>query len=238
MSAPTVYASYAALIRHGDYHHQPMTPGAFQPYALNCEGEKQARQCVSMLTEFGEREQVALSDEIHTSSLLRAWQTADLITQQLQEDATAAGALVQTTQLTERCVGSLANLTLAEIEQIVRDDPRYENLPDGWKSNSHYCLSYPGAESLMQAGQRVADYIEQTMQQQQQRHKRSFVQIFVGHGAAFRHAAHHLGVLRFSEISQLSMHHARPLFLRLDADHSLHHQSGAWKQRANTTYTD
>jgi len=238
MSEPREYASYAALIRHGDYHHQPLTPGAFQPYALNREGERQAQQCVSMLTGFSKREQVPVAAEIHTSLLLRAWQTADIIARQIQEDTTATGDLVQTTQLAERCVGSLANLTLAEIEQIVRDDPRYANLPDGWKSNSHFCLPCPGAESLMQAGRRVADYIEQTIQAQQQRYKRGFVQIFVGHGAAFRHAAYHLGVLTLPEIGQLSMHHARPLFLRLDADHCWYHQSGAWKQRSNTIYTD
>ena len=242
---PTSDASYAALIRHGDYRHRANTPGAFQPYPLNSDGERQGLQCVPLLTAFSEKYEVPLIPEIHSSSLLRAWQTADIIAQELTGmndtgvDSPRHHTLIQTPLLGERCVGNLANLTVAEIEQVVRDDPRYADLPEGWKSNSHFRLPYPGAESLLQAGQRVADYIVQVMQAGQQRHRHGFVQLFVGHGAAFRHAAHHLGVLSLARVGQLSMHHARPVFLRLDADQCWHHHSGDWKVRPKTSrYTD
>lgn len=243
--AITSPASFAALIRHGDYQHQPQVPGAMQPYPLNADGALQARQCVPLLTAFSAQEQLPIAAEIHTSCLLRAWQTADVIAQGLAADG---HRLIETERLTERRVGSLANLTLAEIEQVVHHDPRYADLPDGWKSNSHFCLPYPGAESLMQAGQRVADYIVETMQTQQQRYAAhgggGFIQLFVGHGAAFRHAAYHLGVMRQPDIKKFSMHYARPIFLRLDADHldtgsRWHHHRGEWKLRPEISqYTD
>ncbi|MDQ6996946.1 MAG: histidine phosphatase family protein [Mariprofundus sp.] len=242
---------YAALIRHGDYHHQSDVPGACQPYPLNGNGRQQAQACALLLAAFSQQQGVMIAPEIHVSSLLRAWQSAKIIAHGLRSSADASAhsdsILVQTPRLVERCVGTLANLTVAQIEQVVRDDPRYADLPAGWKSNSHFCLPYPGAESLLQAGRRVADYIEQTMQVQQQRYPDGFIQLFIAHGAAFRHAAHHLGVLSLSEVSQLSMHYARPVFLHRDTSADAetneklrwHHHSGAWKQRSNTTqYTD
>jgi len=229
--------SFAALIRHGDYQHQPQVPGAMQPYQLNADGELQARQCVPLLTDFSAQEELTIAADIHTSCLLRAWQTADIIGQGLAADGQAQ--LIETAQLTERSVGSMANLTLAQIEQVVHLDPRYADLPEGWKSNSHFCLPYPGAESLMQAGHRVADYIVQTMRMQQRSYGRGFIQIFVGHGAAFRHAAYHLGVMTQPAIKKFSMHYARPIFLRLDADQHWHHHSGEWKLRPDTSqYAD
>jgi 2,3-bisphosphoglycerate-dependent phosphoglycerate mutase len=241
----TPRSSYVALIRHGDYHHRADTPGAFQPYPLNSDGRRQSLQCVPLLTAFSVRHQCPLASEIHCSSLLRAWQTAEMIAHGLGEANTTEAvdstspALIETPLLGERCVGSLANLTVEEIEQVVRDDPRYANLPSGWKSNSHFCLPYPGAESLMQAGERVAHYMVQVMQAGQQRYPDGFVQLFVAHGAAFRHAAYHLGVLSLERVGQLSMHYARPVFLRFDGDQSWHHHSGDWKVRPkNPGYTD
>ncbi|MCG8406975.1 MAG: hypothetical protein MI923_17395, partial [Phycisphaerales bacterium] len=39
------------------------------------------------------------------------------------------------------------------------------------------------------------------------------LQLFVGHGAAFRHAAHHLELLAFDQLAKLSMYHAEPIYL-------------------------
>jgi 2,3-bisphosphoglycerate-dependent phosphoglycerate mutase len=65
------------------------------------------------------------------------------------------------------------------------------------------------------------------------------LQLFVGHGAAFRHAAHCLGVLAFEQIARLSMYHARPVYLEYLPDGRWQHIGGAWKMRAGSAgHTD
>jgi 2,3-bisphosphoglycerate-dependent phosphoglycerate mutase len=56
--------------------------------------------------------------------------------------------------------------------------------------------------------------------------------LFVGHGAAFRHAAHHLGILTFDQIAELSMYHARPVYLECLPDGRWRQVGGEWKVRA------
>jgi hypothetical protein len=58
------------------------------------------------------------------------------------------------------------------------------------------------------------------------------LKIYVGHGAAFRHAAHHLGVLAFEDIAKLSMYHGVPVLLESHPDGSWRQVGGQWKQRA------
>jgi len=223
---------YAVFIRHGDYHHQAATPGAFQPYPLTTEGEVQAASSVPKLLAFSQQHGLHIAPVIHSSVVLRAWQTADIIRQQLELEQ-----LVESAALCERSVGSLANMTITEIEQVVQDDSRYDALPAMWKSDSHYQLPYPGAESLMQAGARVAAYINQVMAALPPH--TATMQLFVGHGAAFRHAACHQGMLAFDQIATLSMFHAEPIYFTLDQDMRWQHRAGAWKVRSqHTSYTD
>jgi 2,3-bisphosphoglycerate-dependent phosphoglycerate mutase len=117
------------------------------------------------------------------------------------------------TELAERGVGSAANLSMQQITDIVQQDPRYANLPKGWKSDSHFCLPFQGAESLLDAGRRVANLLTVEMQALYQQSQRNQIKIFVGHGAAFRHAAYHLGLLQYEQIAQLSMFHCQPIFI-------------------------
>lgn len=221
-------APIAALIRHGDYHQRPGAPSALQPFPLNDAGKAQAREAVprldSLITEHG----LALSPIIHCSPQLRAWATAEIIAGGLTALGHQIDDLLQTPALSERSVGTLANLTTDEIEAVLDADPRHSSPPKGWKSDSHYCLPYPGAESLMQAGNRVAGHLQATMANAQP----SQLQLFVGHGASFRHAAHHLGVLSMAEIQQLSMFHAHPLLVRYNPRGSWRHFAGDWKIRA------
>ena len=60
--------------------------------------------------------------------------------------------------------------------------------------------------------------------------ERDTLKVFVGHGAAFRHAAHILGVLNFDDIAKFSMHHAKPIYIELIDDKWVH-IGGDWKQR-------
>ena len=83
----------------------------------------------------------------------------------------------------------------------------------------------------MQAGQRVAVHLQQQMQVLSSTASVDTVKLFVGHGAAFRHAAHHLGILEFEQLSRLSMFHAQPILLEYAVDGSWRHVHGDWKIR-------
>jgi len=146
------------------------------------------------------------------------------------EDGAERYCVVEHPALAERSVGALANLTVVEIERVIRDDPRYPDPPPQWKSDSHYRLPYAGAESLLDAGLRVASEINRVMEGC--RNRAAALHVFVGHGAAFRHAAYHQGMLEFDAIAQLSMHHCMPMAFAVDADQHWHHLAGAWKQRS------
>jgi 2,3-bisphosphoglycerate-dependent phosphoglycerate mutase len=99
-------------------------------------------------------------------------------------------------------------------------------------------LPLPGAESLLQAGERVAGHLSESMAAlPPDDHDR--VKVFVGHGAAFRHAAYHLGVLAFEQLRQLSMFHCQPLMLEYLPDGSWRHVGGDWKVREESgRFTD
>lgn len=231
---------YAAFIRHGDYCQRKGAPSAFQPFPLNVAGQQQAASAVSKIQAFCQQNHLHIQPTIHSSVMLRAWQTASIITEQLHRDTGADYEVTETVRLGERCVGSLANLTVDEIEPVVQNDPRYETLPKGWKSDSDYCLPYPGAESLMMAGQRVADYAASVINNiSANSAAANSLHLFIGHGAAFRHAAYHLGVLERHKIATLSMYHARPVFFKIHPDGQWVHAGGDWKIRERKEqYTD
>ena len=218
---------YAALIRHGDYQQLPKVPSAYQPFGLNEKGRKQALSAASELIELAADNACQLVDEIDCSVLQRAWQTASII----QENGSMFEKVTTFEALCERCVGSVANLTVSQIEKILAEDPRYNTPPPGWKSQSDYCLPFPGAESLITAGQRVADHLKKRMQQLAERENKNLIKVFVGHGAAFRHAAYHLGALDFESIASLSMYHGKPVLLKYQADQNWLHCGGNWKKR-------
>ncbi len=91
----------------------------------------------------------------------------------------------------------------------------------------------------MDSGKRVAEHLLNTMSDLQKTIKQPTLKLFVGHGAAFRHAAYHLGILKFEQIAQLSMYHGQPVFIELLEDGSWTHISGAWKIRKKISqYTD
>jgi len=65
------------------------------------------------------------------------------------------------------------------------------------------------------------------------------IKLFVGHGAAFRHAAFHLDILEFEQIAKLSMYHGQPIYIELLKNNQWVHIMGDWKIRGKTTqYTD
>jgi len=234
----------AALIRHGDYHQLDDTPSAWQPFPLNETGKEQALSAVEPIQQLLTEQQLFLHNNCDSSQLLRAWQTADIICHNLNSQDLSPWTndkieINSFDALAERSVGSAANLTIKQIELIINDDPRFESLPQNWKSNSNYSLPLQGAESLMDSGKRVADHLLKRMLDLKQSVQQPTIKLFVGHGAAFRHAAYHLGLLEFDEIAKLSMYHAQPVFIELLDDGSWSHVSGQWKiRKAKNQYTD
>ena len=235
----------AALLRHGDYHQLPDTPSAHQPFPLTPLGREQAGNAGEEIAAMLDAQGWRLAPAIDSSNLLRAWQTADLL-----HEAFRGGVPAVSVQgydaLAERGLGSAANLTATQIEAIIAEDPRFAPLPMNWKADSHYRLPLQGAESLMEAGERVAAHLSVQMQaladssrsdQSPGGTQRSgLLKLFVGHGAAFRHAAHRLGVLAFDDIAKLSMHHARPVYLEYLPGQGFRHIAGEWKVRGRHSH--
>ena len=224
-------AVYAILVRHGDYLQQTDTPSAHQPHPLSALGCEQATQAATQLAQWLDQENWRLCPQLHSSTLLRAWQTASLMQKQLALLGHRT-TVQQYDALCERSVGALANLSSAEIARTLAQDPRCPTLPPNWKSDAHFRLPVPGAESLQQAGARVAQHLRETMRAVLQQHGENHVQVFVGHGASIRHAAQALGVLHPGDIPKLSMHHASLICLKWSpaSDRWSHHR-GDWKIR-------
>jgi len=224
----------AVLIRHGDYHQMPGAPSAHQPYQLNAKGEIHAVEAAGIINEVAQRNGWSLAPQIDCSQMLRAWQTARIIADNLTVSLSTEAQLESFDELAERCVGSAANLTARQIEKVIHNDPRYAELPENWKSNSEYRLPLQGAESLLEAGERVAGHLVRRISELPASGADS-LKLFVGHGAAFRHAAFHLGVLKYDEIARLSMYHGRPVFLEYFDDGCWSHIAGEWKIRASNS---
>jgi len=222
-----------ALIRHGAYQQLAETPSAMQPYPLTGDGadevRRQARKFGHWLGEAGYR----LQPMIHCSSLLRAWQTAGIFLEELKPYFSGQPQVSCYPELCERSVGAVANLTVSEIERIVALDPRFEPLPPGWKSRSDFRLPFDGAESLLEAGERVASHLRTLDLTQPDQ----LVQLVVGHGASIRHACFHLNVIPFCDIKRLSMFYGHPVVFtqRKQGWAKLY---GNWKQRRGTDPID
>ena len=222
-----------ALIRHGDYQQRPDTPSALQPYPLTESGAAEAREQARRWSDWLDREDILLSPEVHCSTLLRAWETAQIFMDELADYFPSTPRLTSVSDLCERRLGSAANLTTSEIEQVLARDPRFDTPPADWKSNSHYRLPLEGAESLLEAGARVAGHLRLCAASET-----PGLQLLFGHGAAFRHAAYHLNVIQFDDIRRLSMYHARPVVLEQNPLSGWRHHSGDWKQRQTTERPD
>jgi 2,3-bisphosphoglycerate-dependent phosphoglycerate mutase len=221
----------AALIRHGEYNQQADTPSAHQPFGLTAQGKTTVAQQADHLAQLADQQAWTVATRIDCSNMLRAWQTAEIFAHRLYGQNESALSIDCYDALAERGVGSVANLTIMQIENIIAGDPRYENPPADWKSNSHYCLPFQGAESLMQAGVRVAGHLGQQMNTLLEKATVDTIKLFVGHGAAFRHAAHHMGILQFEELAKFSMYYAQPVLIEYLEDGSWQHIGGDWKLR-------
>ena len=225
---------FAAFIRHAAYRQLADTPSAHQPFSLTENGIVQATQAVDPLLQFSNDEGLQILHVVDSSHLLRAWQTAKIINKQLILNGTDQLTIECFDALAERGLGAcVANLTINQIEDLMCLDPRFSVPPRDWKSNSQYRLPFPGAESLLSAGKRVARHVTRRMEELHHVCTTDSLKLFVGHGAAFRHAAYHLGILSYDEIAKLSMFHAQPIYLEYLGKECWRHSAGEWKIRAH-----
>ncbi len=224
---------FMALIRHGEYAQPADTPSAWLPQGLVEAGRRQACAAAEQIADLVRTHGLQVHPTIDCSRMRRAWETARLIADQL---GTALGLTFDVEQfdaLAERGVGALANLTLQQIEQHIDDDPRFEPLPAGWKSTSNFKLPVQGAESLMEAGERVRAHVERRLEGLDS----ETLKLFVGHGASIRHGAHLLGMLTLQDIPHLSMHYAAPIVFERSANGWIK-IAGDWKTRSKVDRAD
>lgn len=222
---------FAALVRHGDYHQLPDTPSAHQPFPLTPRGEEQAGAAAQILRGMLRKHAWQPVPEVDSSMLLRAWETAHIIAGQLADTVATDLHVTSFEALAERGLGSAANLSMTQICDVIHQDPRFPDLPANWKADSHFRLPLQGAESLLEAGERVAKHLRQRMAALGPAGNRDRLKIFVGHGAALRHAAYHLGVLNMTQIAKLSMYHGQPVVLEFLQGGQWRHVEGDWKVR-------
>ncbi|MCD1585505.1 histidine phosphatase family protein [Vreelandella titanicae] len=219
-----------ALIRHGEYSQLADTPSALQPYPLTEKGAEDVREQARRFGAWLATSGYQLNAEIHCSTLLRAWQTAEIFREELTPLFAEPPRSRSFSALCERSVGALANLSIQEIERIVTFDPRLEPLPKGWKSASDFRLPFDGAESLLEAGERVAAHLQALLDIPPRLEGAKRLQLVVGHGASIRHASYHLNVIPFSDIKRLSMFHGHPVVFERH-NQGWHRLYGNWKQR-------
>jgi 2,3-bisphosphoglycerate-dependent phosphoglycerate mutase len=204
-----------AWIRHGEYAQPPGVPSAHLPHGLTARGREQAALAARVVWQHATAHQLQLDPVVDSSRLRRAWETADVMARELERLGGAKLVVKEFDALMERGLGAAANLTLEQIEAVLAADPRFERPPPGWKRDAHYSLPLPGAESLAQAGARVARHVGARMRAlagDATAAKPASLVLFVGHGAAFRHAASQLGLLAPADVPRLSMDHAAPIF--------------------------
>ena len=219
-------------MRHGHYRQARGVPSARLPHPLTRNGEAQARSGAALLQDAARKERWRIHPVIDSSDLLRSWQTATIMADALGRQGIANATVQSFNALDERGLGSAANLTMDEIAAAVAADPRRRPLPPAWKADSRFRLPFPGAESLMEAGERAAAHIAARLSELADREKTDTLKVFVGHGGAFRHAAVHFGSLTEAEAQALSMHHCRPIFLERMDGGAWRHVGGTWKRRA------
>lgn len=217
---------FAALMRHGTFIQGEAVPSAHLPHGLTDEGHVEAEQGAAALWALIEKHDMKIDPVIDCSRMRRAWETANIAARVLEERSGQKFSVVEFEQLAERSLGAVANLSEAEIERIVADDPRFAPLPQGWKRIRELKLPFQGAESLSEAGRRVAAHLTQRTTGL----ATGTLKLFVGHGGAFRNAACELGVLTVPEVERYSMYCGQAVTL-VREEQGWRHFAGDWKLR-------
>ncbi|MEM9177331.1 MAG: histidine phosphatase family protein [Myxococcota bacterium] len=195
----------AAFVRHGDFDRPPNTASAHSPRALSQKGQAQAEAAAGPIAALCREHGLMIDKRIEASQLLRAWQTANVLASALEAETGRSHHVIQRDELIERGLGSAANLPLDEIAEMLAKDPRIGPLPEGWRRRPEFRLPLPGAESLMQAGARVASRVAASLDSIPDDDPTDLARLFVAHSGCLRHASVVLGAVDVRDVSGLSM---------------------------------
>ena len=79
----TTTSAFAVLLRHGHYEQPEGVPSAWLPHPLTARGREQAASAIELVRACLEDAGVALAPTIYCSSLLRAFETAQIVARTL-----------------------------------------------------------------------------------------------------------------------------------------------------------
>ena len=202
-----------AFVRHGHFDRPEGTASAHSIYPLSEEGRGQAARAAASILELCRDLNLEVDSRIEASQLLRAWETAKILGASLGEKLDRRFYVIQREELIERGLGSATNMTFERIHELLAADPRLGPLPEGWRRMPEFRLPVQGAESLMQAGARVAGRVAASMESIPDDDERDVVRLFVAHSGCLRHAAVVLGAVDVRVVPELSMDFAQTVML-------------------------
>jgi 2,3-bisphosphoglycerate-dependent phosphoglycerate mutase len=217
----------AAIARHGALERPKGVPSAQLLYPLTSQGREQAASLAQRLLAYSDQHALTLHPVIDASPLLSAFETATIVAEALSRATHRPFRVDQHDVLCARSFGPAANLTIAEIEDLLAGDARCGRPPPGWRHFPEFALPFPGAESLRDAGQRVAEHLRASAARLATKSRASKLQLFVSHSCALRYASVELGVLDAARAGNLGMHHCEPILLEAQPSGSWQHLDGA-----------
>ncbi|MEE8167218.1 MAG: histidine phosphatase family protein [Myxococcota bacterium] len=220
----------AGFVRHGHFDRPDDTASAHLPLPLSDEGRAQARACAIPILESNEELALELDPVIETSQLLRAWQTATILAEELEARTGTQFRVVTRTELAERSLGSCSNLRFDQIAALLAEDPRLDPLPQGWRRIPEFRLPVLGAESLMQAGARTATRVATSLDSIPDADVRNVLRLFIAHSGCLRHATVQLGALDVRIVPRLSMDVAQRVLIEKMPNGDWVQISGQWRK--------
>lgn len=203
----------AAFVRHGHFERPEGTASAHSLYPLSAEGRGQAARAAVPILEMCRDLGLEIDPQIEASQLLRAWETAKILGAALGEATGQTFRVMQRDELIERGLGSATNMNFERVHELLAADPRLGPLPEGWRRMPEFRLPVQGAESLMQAGARVATRVASSLERVPDSDPRNVVRLFVAHSGCLRHAAVVLGALDVRTVPELSMDFAQTVMI-------------------------
>lgn len=220
----------AAFIRHGHFDRPEGTASAHSLFPLSAKGRAQATAAAKTVAALCEEHGLEIDNRVEASQLLRAWETANLLSEGLAKRTGQSLHVIQRDELIERGLGSAANMTFDRIQQMIESDPRIGPLPEGWRRVPEFRLPVQGAESLMQAGARVAARVAASIESIPEDDSRDVVRLFVAHSGCLRHAAVVLGALDVRKVSGLSMDFLQVVLIEQHANGEWVHLAGEFEK--------
>jgi 2,3-bisphosphoglycerate-dependent phosphoglycerate mutase len=198
---------------------------------LSEKGREQARAAAEPILRSCEELRLELDPRIEASGLLRAFETATILAEELEARTGLSIRIEERGELVERSFGACNNLRLDKIEATLAMDPRLGPLPQGWRKIPEFRLPVPGAESLQEAGARTATRIATSMDAIPEEDPRDLLRLFVAHAGCLKHAAVQLGALDLRASTALKMDHAQSILVEQVPGGDWVQVAGQWKKR-------